>query len=264
MDMKKALLTTASAVFLGGCAYSQFDQSVDRGYAQVHRKDASISIFSANAAGGLPDRWLPLVVHRTKRRTQYQLVAEQGRTILHARAVNASSALMQHVNIDPLTQPWLSWTWRISGLIKSADNFQTDTEDSPARIILGFDGDKESLPFSDQVLFETAKALTGHEFPYATLMYIWENKAAIGTVIPHARSDRIKMIVAASGSDGIGRWQDFTRNIAEDYEKAFGEKPGPLIGVGVLTDTDNTGETVDAWYGDIRLTNERRIASSSN
>jgi hypothetical protein len=62
--------------------------------------------------------------------------------------------------------------------------------------------------------------------------------------------------VAASGPEGLGQWRHFTRNIVEDYERAFGEKPGRLIGVGVLTDTDNTGETVEAWYGDIRLQRE--------
>ena len=35
--------------------------------------------------------------------------------------------------------------------------------------------------------------------------------------------------------------------------KAFGAAPGTMLAVGVLTDTDNTGETADAWYGDIRL-----------
>ena len=203
-----------------------------------------------------------MVIHRTKKRTQYQLVAEQGDTILHARAAGASSGLMQYVSIDPFVQPWINWRWRIGSLISNADNFQRDAEDSPARIILGFDGDKDTLPFADQVLFETAKIITGPDFPYATLMYVWENKAPIGTVIDSTRSGRIKMIVAASGSDGIGQWHDFARNIAEDYEKAFGEKPGKLIGVGVLTDTDNTGETVEAWYGDIRLVNERSMASS--
>ena len=43
------------------------------------------------------------------------------------------------------------------------------------------------------------------------------------------------------------------RNAFDDFRKAFGEEPGMLIGVGVLTDTDNTGESVEAWYGDIRL-----------
>ena len=71
------------------------------------------------------------------------------------------------------------------------------------------------------------------------------------------------MVVAARGVDGVGEWRDFTRNIVEDFEKAYGEKPGKLIGVGVLTDTDNTGEAVEAWYGDIRLLRDPRGAESA-
>jgi hypothetical protein len=252
------------AVFLlsaAGCAHLPTDQAPDAAAGLAH-EEAEIASFSDNPAGGLPNHWVPLVIHRNKKQTRYQLVAEQDKTILHARAVGASSGLMQHVSIDPLAQPWLGWQWRIGSMIATADNFARDAEDSPARIILGFDGDKDKLSFTDQILFETARVVTGHDFPYATLMYVWENKAPVGTVIASARSGRIKMMVAASGADGIGQWHDFTRNIVDDYEKAFGEKPGRLIGVGVLTDTDNTGETVDAWYGDIRLFNQRRMASN--
>ena len=35
------------------------------------------------------------------------------------------------------------------------------------------------------------------------------------------------------------------------------DQPGRLIGIGVLTDTDNTGEYAEAWYGDIQLLQER-------
>jgi hypothetical protein len=49
-----------------------------------------------------------------------------------------------------------------------------------------------------------------------------------------------------------------TRNVVEDFRKAFGEEPGLMTDVGIMTDTDNTGETVDAWYGDIRFGTDRR------
>lgn len=259
--MNRFLFAAAFLLLLTACAHWSSDKT-ERVPASEIRRDVMIAEFSGSSGGGLPEEWTPLVIHRTKNKTKYRLVTEHGRSILHAHAEGASSGLMQHVSIDPVAQPWLSWRWRIGSLIATADNFQRDTEDSPARIILGFDGDKDTLSFADQVLFETARIITGHDFPYATLMYVWENKAPIGTMIDSTRSGRIKMIVVASGSDGIGQWHDFTRNIAEDYEKAFGEKPGRLIGVGVLTDTDNTGETVEAWYGDIRLHSKRKIASS--
>lgn len=251
-----ALLVVLSS--FSGCASQSTVQSRSGG------SDASVPLFSANSAGGLPDGWAPLIILRNKKPTEYQLVADEFRTVLHARADSASSALMHEMSADPAARPWLSWEWKISSLLKNADNTQRATEDSPVRIVLGFDGDKDSLPFADQVLFETAKVVTGHDFPYATLMYIWENKAPVGTVIRSPHSARIKMMVAASGTDGIGEWRMFMRNVVEDFEKAFGEKPGRLIGIGVLTDTDNTGETVEAWYGDIRLLRESTAAAKAS
>lgn len=224
------------------------------GSEPVSRKSgAALPTFSTNRPEGLPAGWKPLVLLKAKKPTDYRLVKEDGRTVLLARASASSSALMHELNVDPLEQPWLNWQWKITHLLTAADNTRRTTEDSPVRIVLGFDGDKASLPFVDQMLFETAKVVTGHDFPYATLMYIWENRLPVGTVIRSAHSSRIKMMVAATGPEGVGEWREFTRNIVEDFEKAYGEKPGRLLGVGVLTDTDNTGETVEAWYGDIRL-----------
>lgn len=264
--MTRILSATAASLLLalsGGCAYRAGERPPGASTAEIE-SDIAIAAFSGRAAGGLPARWAPMIIHRNKQRTRYQLVSENEKTILHARAASASSALMQHVSIDPYALPWLNWHWRIASLIDGADNTQRHAEDSPVRLILGFDGDKDTMPFNDQILFETARIMTGHDFPYATLMYIWENKAAVGTVIDSTRSSRIKMMVAASGADGVARWREFTRNIVEDFEQAFGEKPGRLIAVGVLTDTDNTGETVEAWYGDIRSFKERRLATPGN
>ncbi len=256
--MRRLFHLFLSVLVLGGCAH--FSRDAARISEAKSKGDRVIATFSHNPAGGLPEKWEPLIVHRNKTPTQYRLVKENNKTVVYARAHAASSGLMQKVSIDPATQPWLNWRWRIGNLIESADNYQRHAEDSPARIILGFDGNKDTLPFADQVLFETAKVLTGDDLPYATLMYVWENKAPVGTVIDNTRTGRIKMIVAASGPQGVGEWRNLTRNIAEDFEKAFGEKPGRLIGVGIMTDTDNTGETVDAWYGDLRLLSKPNLA----
>lgn len=211
------------------------------------------ALFSAGQQGALPAGWGEMILLRTKAPTSYRVVADGNQTVLHAKAAASASGLMYKLERDVAETPYLHWRWKVPQLIKSADNAHQGKEDSPVRIVLAFDGDKESLPFKDQMTFEMARTLTGQDMPYATLMYIWENRLPVGTVIPNSRTGRVQMIVAASGADGLGEWRSFDRNIAEDYEKAFGEKPGKLIGVGVLTDTDNTGETIEAWYGDIRL-----------
>jgi len=59
------------------------------------------------------------------------------------------------------------------------------------------------------------------------------------------------MIVAESGGDKLGNWQEVTRSVYEDFRRAFGKEPGHITAIGIMTDTDNTGENVHAYHGDI-------------
>jgi hypothetical protein len=41
--------------------------------------------------------------------------------------------------------------------------------------------------------------------------------------------------------------------VLADYRRIFGEEPGAVDAVAIMTDTDNTGASATAWYGDIRF-----------
>lgn len=245
------------AALISGCA-SDPESASYRRVMQQPGLDQAPALFSAHSPGTLPPVWRPLIITRTKTPTRYQLVADAGTIVLHAHAAASASLLMHALDLDPKRRPWLEWKWKVNHLIKGADNHHRDTEDSPVRVVLAFDGDKGGLPFSEQIMFETGRLVSGRELPYASLVYIWEKNAPVGSVIAHTRTSRLKMVVAASGAHGVGEWCQLSRNIVDDYRRAFGEEPGQLIGIGVMSDTDNTGETVDAWYGDIRLLRQQR------
>ncbi len=208
--------------------------------------------FSGHPEGEtLPPGWQPWVLSRFKRSTAYKLVNEQGRTVVRARAESSASGLIHPLQLDPKAFPVLHWHWKVDQLIQKADNTQKHLEDSPVRLVVSFGGDIDSLDIRDRMFFDNVRLLTGQQMPYATLMYIWENRAPLETVIDNRHTSRIKMIVAESGRERLGRWQEVTRNIVEDYKRAFGEYPGPITSIGIMTDTDNTGDNVHAWYGDI-------------
>jgi hypothetical protein len=59
------------------------------------------------------------------------------------------------------------------------------------------------------------------------------------------------MIIVESGAADLNRWVTEERNVYEDYKAAFGEEPPSISGVAIMTDTDNTGESATAFYGDI-------------
>jgi hypothetical protein len=208
--------------------------------------------FSAGKPGdAMPAGWVTVKITDQKKPTEYKLVSNDGHTVLQAKADAAATGLAQRIPIDVAKWPVLTWRWKISGLIPGADNAVGSKEDSPVRLVLEFDGDKSKLSFGERAAFSIAEGISGRESPYATLMYIWSNKAPVGTIIPNPHTNRVQMVVASSGAAGVGAWQTLTRNVRDDFKKAFGEAPGRMTAYGVLTDTDNTGASVEAWYGDI-------------
>lgn len=214
----------------------------------------SDSLFSQAPLGNaLPTGWQNLPVVKGKKITQYTVVADGARNVIEANSVDSASALMHKGDgIDLSATPSLTWRWKVDRAIPGADNRTADGEDSPARIVFLFDGDKSKLSFGDRAAIGFAKA-GGEELPYATLMYIWSNSGPVGDVIENPHTDRVQMMVVAGGDGSLGKWQTFTRNVAADYERIYHEKPGKLIAYGVFTDSDNTHATSHAWYGDLRF-----------
>jgi len=241
--MRLAVVLLCSAL-LAGCALVS-PPPLDR-----------VAAFSGNWPGAdLPRHWQPLVINRAKAPTRYELVYdEQARgVVLHARAERSASGLKQPLDVDPAALPRVAWRWRVVDLIDGADNLDRHAEDSPVRLLLFFDGDTGRLPAREQVALDMAQMISGQQVPYATLVYLWENRQPVGTVIGSAHTGRIRMMVAGSGRDRLGQWKQFERDYVADFGRAFGEPPGRLIGVGIMTDTDNTGAEIEAFYGDIEL-----------
>jgi hypothetical protein len=138
---------------------------------------------------------------------------------------------------------------------------QKDGDDYPARIYITFKYDPGKLSFAEKAKYETVKVLYGQYPPHGAINYIWESKAPQGTIVPNPYTDRVKMIVVESGGGRLNQWVNEKRNLFEDYKKAFGEQSPPLSGVAIMTDTDNTGESATAYYGDI-LFRKRRSSQS--
>ena len=84
-------------------------------------------------------------------------------------------------------------------------------------------------------------------------MNAWGTGRAPGSIIEGHRTDRIRKLGLESSSQQLGRWLDYERNIKADFEQGFGEAPGALVGIGIMTDTDNAPGQALAWYGPISL-----------
>ncbi len=214
----------------------------------------SIARFSSSVVGGaLPAGWEPWTFGAFKRPTDYRLVEVDGGTVMRASAQRSASGLIHKLRCNLREFPLLSWRWKVPELIAEADNTKPHLEDSPVRVVIAFEGDPAKLPPMERLAFNKFRMFTRHELPYATLMYIWENKAPEGTIVASQHTSRIKMIVADSGPRRLGQWREQSRDVYADYKRAFGEEPPPIAWIGIMTDSDNTGATTAGYYGDIRL-----------
>jgi hypothetical protein len=188
-----------------------------------------------------------------KRATEYTWELFDGRRAMAARSEGSASMMRRQVNVAPAQLGSISFSWQVTELMADAHVGQSDTEDAPARLLLAFAGDVSTLPSRTRMMFELAQALTGEAPPYATLMYVWDAKAPVGSVIVNPRTDRIRKIVVDSGPTELKRWREHRRDVAADFRCAFGEEPGPLVAIAVMTDSDNTRSRSRAWYGPVTL-----------
>jgi hypothetical protein len=188
-----------------------------------------------------------------KEPTRYQREAKDGRPAIAAMAVRSASMWRHKFDPPPAKLGEVSFSWWAQTLLANASVADVDREDATARVLFGFGGDHSKLPLRARMSFDLAEALTGERPPYATLMYVWDATAPVGTVIVNPRSDRIRKIVVDSGPEGLRRWRDHRRDLAADFRLAFGEEPGPLRSMALMTDSDNTRAQARTWYGEIVL-----------
>ena len=64
------------------------------------------------------------------------------------------------------------------------------------------------------------------------------------------------MIAVRGLDDSVGEWKTEKRNVREDFKKAYGRDIKQIEGVAIKTDTDNSGLSATAQYGDIYFTAE--------
>jgi Protein of unknown function (DUF3047) len=197
-------------------------------------------------------RWQHLTLP-SKKQTLYTLGNQQGRDTIQAHATSSASMLRQDLQIAAADLNTVKFSWHVPELIRDADLAERDFDDSPVRIVLVFAGDKSKFSAKNAMLSEMAELLSGESLPYATLMYVWCNKREAGSVVVNPRTDRIRSIVVESGARNLRQWLDYERNIRADYEKAFGEAPGDLLRVGIMTDSDNTQSQTVASYGSMHF-----------
>ncbi len=207
--------------------------------------------------------WQQFEIVRGNKPTNYHLVERDGVVVIQAESSEGGSGLFRKIRIDPHRNPIIEWRWRVPSDSGRGGQDGPSAESPPVRLSLAFDGDAATLDFDDRAKLRMAKALTPHGLPFASLLYVWQNRDPVDTLYSSPHTERVRHIVVASGERQLDQWVSVRRNVLEDYRRAFGEEPGDIVAVGIMTDYGDNGAPRRAFYGDIRFRSESDGHASS-
>ena len=206
---------------------------------------------NSNVGDRLPPGWEALTFKKIPQQTQYTLVRDSGLTVIKAISRASASGLIRKGSIDPKDYPIIQWRWKISNIYQKGDVTHKNGDDYPARVYVTFAYDPDESGLLEKAGYAAARLFYGEYPPGGALNYIWASKSPVGTIVPNPYTDRARMIVLESGASRSNQWVQEERNVYEDYQKAFGTEPPLIAAVAIMTDSDNTGESATACYGDI-------------
>ena len=244
-----AIFLALSALALGMLSAALF--AADNGAPGV----ASIPWFSTKAAGAAPKKWQFQALRGVKHNTKYAYVHDDSlnATVLEGVADASAGALVFRFDGDAQATSILRFKWRVSNLITSSDPKTKAGDDYVARVYITFASDPQRASLREKTENAIAHALYAETPPHAALSYVFTQKAKLGDIITSPYTARVKKLVVDADPESVGKWKSFTRDIYDDYKRAFGGEPTKISGIAIMVDTDNTGEKASARFGDITL-----------
>ncbi len=200
-----------------------------------------------------PPGWESLTFPRVARHTRYTVVREGERFVLRAESEAAASALYRPLDLDPRVYRVLSWRWKVERVIDRSDPRRKSGDDYAARVYVAFQYNPATASAWERARYGALRLFHGRYPPGVALNYVWESRLPMGTVLDNAYSARAKMVVARSGAAEAGQWVSERHDVYIDYGRIVGGEPPRIVGIALMTDTDDTGERAVAFYDTITL-----------
>lgn len=205
------------------------------------------------AEDGATAGWRHQTLPKVERANEFAVIAEEGRPVLHVRSVSSASSWVARTAVNAQQLPFLRWRWKVARSLAGSDLRTKEGDDYAARVYVFFDLPLERLSLGDRLRMQASRALSGTDVPAAALCYVWGRAQPAGAAAWNPYTDRVRMIVVDSGDARAMQWRAVSRDLRRDWHEAFGG-PLPMIsGVALGADTDNTGDSVQAWFADVEF-----------
>lgn len=177
------------------------------------------------AAGKLPSGWTVKVSHGTP---QVSTGTGPEGAFVGLRSHKSSFGLERGVDVDVAQYPYLAWRWKVSELPRGADFRRAATDDQAAQVL---------------VAFQDRRILT----------YIWDTSAPKGLTASASSIPLVHIFafVCQSGTEQLNRWVAEARNLAADYERAYGRRPPHVKGIRLQINSQHTGTSAESAFAEV-------------
>jgi len=180
---------------------------------------------AVSGAGRLPSDWQIKVSHG---KPDISVCKEDDVSCVHLKSVKSSFGLEKGIDVDPGQMPFLTWRWKVTQLPSGGDFRHPATDDQAAQVLIAF-------------------------ADHRVLSYIWDSNAPKGTMENASSIPLIRVfaVVCESGAGQANRWVGESRNLAADYERAYG-KPAPHVkGVRIQINSQHTASVAESYFGEV-------------
>ena len=204
------------------------------------------------------DGWRPLVFRGVANQTQYTLESFEGIEVARAESNCGASGLVLRLDeIDLAQTPLLSWRWRIDrGLDLSQEQSKTE-DDFAARVYILFELDESRASTLKRLRHRLAKFIYGKDIPGSTLNFVWTSRLPEGTVWENPFEASAKMIALAQGANA--GWRRETVDVVARYHEVFRTPIAPLLGLAIMSDSDNSCQHTEARFADFKFLGTRNV-----
>jgi hypothetical protein len=176
-------------------------------------------------AGRLPSGWQIKVNHG---KPDISVCRDADVACVHLKSVKASFGLEKGVDVDPAQMPYLTWRWKVTMLPPGGDFRRSATDDQAAQVLIAF-------------------------ADHRVVSYLWDSTAPKGAMdnassIPLVR---VFAVVCESGAAQVNRWISESRNVAADYERAYGKSAPHVKGIRIQINSQHTATVAESYFGEV-------------
>jgi hypothetical protein len=169
----------------------------------------------------------------------------EGAGTLHIRSDTAVSVIWRTLPRDFADGASAAWRWKVDAGVPPTDLGRRGDDDRAIARYFLFADDPAAAD-------NPPTSLSGAMLRGRALIYVWGGDAATGSIISGPRMfGRGQLVIQRPAVTPTGSWQAESVDLRADFRRAFDREPGPLVGLGVSSDSDGTGSVTEATIADL-------------